>query len=71
VDAELGRRHRIDVVAIPEMVEESPRDRLVVHAPTEAVKIGQGFGVALPGLIGVAPDYLLELGVLGHGQASS
>ena len=44
---------------------------LVLHSQTETLEIRQSFGVALPGLLGVAPDNLLETGVLGHGQASS
>jgi hypothetical protein len=43
---------------------------LVVHPGTETLETRQRFGVALPSLLGVAPDNLLEAGVLGHGQAS-
>jgi hypothetical protein len=55
--------------SIPEMSEEQ-LSWLVVHSGTETLEVRQRFGVALPSLLGVAPDNLLEAGVLGHGQAS-
>ena len=70
VHAELGRRDGVDAVAIPEMGEKPRRNGLVVHSRAEALQIHQRLGVALPSLPGVAPDNLLEAGVLGHGQAS-
>jgi hypothetical protein len=70
VHTELGRRDRVNAVTIPQMGEEPLSCGLVVHSPTEALEIGQRFGVALPSLRGVAPDNLLEAGVLGHRQAS-
>src|SRR5271169_2048965 len=70
VHTELRRRDRVDAVAIPEMSQKPLRNWLVVHPRTEALDIRQRFGVALTGLLGVAPDNLLEAGVLGHGQAS-
>src|ERR1700731_2771915 len=41
-----------------------------MQSSTETLEIRQRFGVVLPSLFGVAPDNLLEAGVLGHGQAS-
>jgi len=41
-----------------------------MHPRTETLDIRQRFGVALPSLLGVPPDNLLEAGVLGHEQAS-
>ena len=70
VHAELGRRDRVYAVAIPEMGEKPLSNGLVVHSRAETLEIGQRFGVALPSFLGVAPDNLLEAGVLGHGQAS-
>jgi hypothetical protein len=70
VRTELGRRGRVHAVAIPEMGEKPLGNGLVVHPRTETLEIRQRFGVALPSLLGVAPDNLLEAGVLGHGQAS-
>jgi hypothetical protein len=67
--AELRRRDRVDAVAIPQVGEEPVGRGLVVHPRAEALEIRQRFGVALTGLLGVAPDNLLEAGVLGHGQA--
>ena len=70
VHTELRRRDRVNAVAIPEMGEKPLSHGLVVHSRTETLEIRQRFGVALPSLLGVAPDNLLEAGVLGHGQAS-
>ena len=69
--AELGRRDRVDPVAVPEMREQSLSIGLVVHPRADALEIRQRFGVALPGLPGVTPDNLLETAVPCHGQASS
>jgi hypothetical protein len=66
VHTELRRRDRVDAVAIPQMGQEPVGRGLVVHPRTETLEIGQCFGVALPSLLGVAPDNLLEAGVLGH-----
>ena len=66
VHTELRRRDRVNAVAIPEMSEQPLRNWLVVHPRTEILQIGQRFGVALPSLLSVAPDNLLEAGVLGH-----
>ena len=71
VHTELRRRDRVNAVAIPEMSEQPLRNWLVVHSRTETLEIRLRFGVALPSLLGVAPDDPLEAGVLGHGQASS
>ena len=68
--AELRRRDRVNAVAIPEMGEQLPRNWLVVHSRAETLEIHQRFGVALPSLLGVAPDNLLAAGILRHGQAS-
>ena len=68
VHAELRRRSRVDAVPAPQMREQAVGGGFVVHARTESLEVGQGFGVALPGLPGVAPDDLLEAGVLGHGN---
>jgi hypothetical protein len=70
VRTELRRRDRVNAVATPEMSEKPLRNWLVVHPRTKTLEIGQRVGVALPSLLGVAPDNLLEAGVLGHGQAS-
>ena len=70
VHTELRRRDRVDTVAITEMGEKSLSIGLVVHSRTETLEIGQCLGVALPRLLGVAPDNLLEAGVFGHEQAS-
>ena len=70
VHAELRRRGRVNAVAIPEMGQQPLGDGLVVHPRAETLDIRQRFGVALPSLLGVAPDNLLEAGVPGHGQAS-
>ena len=70
VHAELGRRDRVNAVAIPQMSEQPLRSWLVVHPRTETLELRQRFGVALAALLGVAPDDLLEAGVPGHGQAS-
>ena len=67
VHTELRRRDRVNAVAIPEMSEKPLGNGLVVHPRTETLEIRQRFGVALPNLLGVAPDNLLEAGVLGHG----
>src|ERR1700722_8517391 len=66
VHTELRRRDRVNAVAIPEMSEQPLRNWLVVHSRTETVEFRQRFGVTLPSLLGVAPDNLLEAGVLGH-----
>ena len=50
------------------MGEQPLGNGLVVHPRPEILQIGQRFGVALPGFFGVAPDNLLETGVLGHGK---
>jgi hypothetical protein len=52
------------------MGKKPPGNGLVVHPRTEGPDFRQRFGVALPSLLGVAPDNLLEAGVPGHGQAS-
>src|ERR1017187_5502926 len=70
VRTELGRRDRDNAEAIPEMGEKPLSNGLVMHSRTETLEIRQRFGVALTSLLGVAPDNLLEAGVLGHGQAS-
>jgi hypothetical protein len=70
VHTKLRRRDRVNAVAIPEMGEKPPGSGLVVHSRTETLDIRQCFGVALPSLLGVAADNLLEAGVPGHGQAS-
>ena len=70
VHTELGRRDRVYAVTIPEMGEKPLSHGLVMHSRAETLEIRQSFGVALPSLPGVAPDNLLEAGVLGHGQAS-
>src|ERR1700722_11511509 len=70
VHTELRRRDRVHAVAIAEMSQKPLRRGLVVHPRAESFETRQRFGVALPGLLGVAPDNLLEAGVLGHGQAS-
>jgi hypothetical protein len=62
VHTEPGRRDRVNAMAIPQMSEQPLRNRLVAHARTKALEIGQRFGAALPGLLGVAPDNLLEAG---------
>jgi hypothetical protein len=48
------------------MSEKPLGNGLVVHPRTETLEIRQRLGVALPGLLGVAPDNLLEAGVLRH-----
>jgi len=53
-------------VTVAEVGEEPLSNGFVVHALTEALEICQRFGVALPSLLGVAPDNLLETRVLGH-----
>ena len=70
VHTELRRRDRVNAVAIPEMSEKPLGNGLVVHSRTKTLEIRQRFGVALPSLLGVAPDNLLEAGVPGHRQAS-
>src|SRR3984885_4434109 len=70
VHTELRRRDRINAVAIAEMGEKPLSHGLMVHPRTETLEIHQRFGIALPSLLGVAPDNLLEAGVPGHGQAS-
>src|ERR1700733_7656995 len=70
VHTELRRRDRVYAVAIPEMGEKPLSHGLMVHPRTETLEIHQRFGIALPSLLGVAPDNLLEAGVPGHGQAS-
>jgi hypothetical protein len=57
-------------VVIPEMGEQVLGDGLVEHPRADALEIGQRLGVALVGVLRVAPDRLLETAVLGHGQAS-
>jgi hypothetical protein len=52
------------------MGEKPLSNGLVVHPRAETLEIRQRFGVALPSLLGVAPDNLFEAGVPGHGQAS-
>jgi hypothetical protein len=66
VDTELGRSHRVNAVVIPEMSEQPPGNGLMVHSRTKAVEIRQRLGVPLTSLFSVAPDNLLEAGVLGH-----
>src|SRR5262249_19769395 len=44
----------------------SAKNWLVVHSHTETLEIRQRFGVALPRLLGQAPDSLLEPAVLVH-----
>ncbi len=66
VHAQLRGSDRVDAVAIPEMSEQPLSIRFVVHARTQTPQIRQRFGVALPGLLSVAPDNLLVAGVLGH-----
>jgi hypothetical protein len=67
----LRRGDRVDAVVIPEMGDQTLTDGLVKHPGLEPFKVGERFGVALTGVVRVAPDNLLETAVLGHGQASS
>src|SRR6202034_3108057 len=69
VHTEPGRGDRVNAVAVPQMSKQPFGDWLVVHSRAETLEIGQCFGVALPGFLGVPPDDFLETGVLGHGQA--
>jgi hypothetical protein len=41
---------------IPQVSEQPVRDWLVVQSGPEALEIRQRLGIALPGLLGVAPD---------------
>ena len=68
VHTELRRRDRVNAVAIPNMSEQPLGNGLVVHPRTEPLKICQRFRVALTGILGVAPDNLLEAGVPCHGK---
>jgi hypothetical protein len=67
----LRRGDRVDAVVLPEMGEQALSHGLVEYPRTEALEIGERFGVALTGVLCVTPDNLLETAVLGHGQASS
>jgi hypothetical protein len=71
VDAELGGRHSVDAVVIPDMREQVLSGGLVDHPIVETLEIGKRLGVALPGCLGVTPDNLLETAVPGNEQASS
>jgi hypothetical protein len=71
VHAELGCRDSVDPVAIPQMGEQVFTCGLVVDSPAQTLQIGQGFGVALTGVLRVVANDLLETAVLRHGQASS
>jgi hypothetical protein len=66
VHAELRCRRRIDAVAVSEMCEQALSGGLMMHPPLEALEVRQRLGVALPGLLRVAPDNPLETRVLGH-----
>src|SRR5262245_13033181 len=39
---------------------------LVMHSRTQTLEVGQRRGIALPRLLSMAADNLLEAGVLGH-----
>src|ERR1700743_3505736 len=41
-----------------------------MHSRTKTFEIRQRLGVALPSLVGVAPDNLLEAGIPGHDKPS-
>ena len=58
VHTQLRRSDSIDAVAIPQVGEQPLGNGLVVHSRTESLEICQRFGVALPGLLGVAADNL-------------
>jgi hypothetical protein len=66
VHAQLGRRDRVDTVAIPKVDEQPIGVRLVVDAVAQTFEIGQRFGVPLARLLGVPPYDLLEIAVLRH-----
>src|SRR5580704_3513808 len=67
----LRRGDRVNAVVIPEMGDQTLTDGLVKHPGLEPFKVGERFGVALTGVVRVAPYNLLETAVLGHRQASS
>jgi hypothetical protein len=69
VHTQLRRSDSINAVAIPQVNQQPLGDRFVIHSRTKALEICQRFGVALPGLLGIAADNPLEAGVLRHRQA--
>jgi hypothetical protein len=73
VRAEPRRRDSIDAVVVPQVDEQlfASRPMLMVQPRRECHEVNERLGVALTTLLRVTPNDSLELGVLGHRQASS
>ncbi len=68
--AHLRRARRVDAVGLSEVCDQVLGDGRVEHPAVDSLQIGERLGVALVGVLGVAPDNLLETAVFGHEQAS-